>query len=144
MPYTEPIVWSIKRPNGQSVQVCRMSIITEIERRLQHDKDFRMHSIAASDSWKRGEVNGAAAHNVPATSFSDTTDGSLFRNHPRMLRRATAAEWNRIRIAWVLYMDEFTVTHTPEPPRPPSSPPAQDQHERVPCGPRCESPSEPP
>ena len=70
---------------------------------LQESQTVRRHCIAASDTWKKGELFGV----VPPV-YDDLTSGSRFRSNPSMCGKAGAGEENDLRIVVHGWTDAFT------------------------------------
>jgi len=70
---------------------------------LQESQPVRRHCIAASETWKKGELFGV----VPPV-YDDLTSGSRFRSNTHMCGKAGAGEENDLRIVVHGWTDAFT------------------------------------
>jgi hypothetical protein len=78
-----------------------------LERILQNDAFLRKTILALSDLFKSGSLHGAD----PPDTLRDITDGSEAREHPHLLRRATADEdeADDVLVGLMLYYDDVEV-----------------------------------
>lgn len=101
MPYIEPRVVDV----GDKDHVVSFDVGHLLERKLNYDANFRNSCISKSDEWKAGEKWKTS----PSGEIKDLDDGLVARMHPHLMRPATDAESEDLRIALIMNADDVEV-----------------------------------
>ena len=111
--YLEPRIVTIGKETVASFDLGEL-----LERKMQHDSNFRARVMEKSDTWKQGNCWKKA----PISELADMDDGVAMRFHPHLMRPATTDEAQDVRIAINVNADDIEVHCAPLVPSLHSSP----------------------
>ena len=105
-PYLEPKPFTVDASKAEFHKLATRFSLTELLGRvMQNDASARKQIIDASNEWKQG-----LKHMQRAKVYTDITDGWKARSSP-MMRKATEAESNHVRMLIQLHNDDATYTN---------------------------------
>jgi hypothetical protein len=106
VPYLEPRVVDVSR----NCKVVSHDLVALLERKLQHDKAFRLKCRATSDRLKTGELYRVTPREDD--EISDILEGIKARFHPWLWKPAMPEEVDDFRVPWLFNGDDIEIVST--------------------------------